>query len=322
VDFQQGSMSRDVEKSILLYLEKNLPKFHRLNLSWFGGEPLLCLETVLRLSCEIATLADRFGTRADFFITSNGYLLDPVTVKKLIMAGIRFFHVTVDGDAAYHDRFRVLADGSPSHAIIMMNILALLKNSPEAHLTLRMNADEENLSSFGAVLEMIPQAERGRVQVNIMPIIRNGETPSSSLFASINETLRDAQRMGYQYYDQRVPVGRGCFCNAEKLENFQIGPDGRLHKCSPSGKPEVQVGILDSEGTAIFNERFARWHSLPVIENQCRDCPYLCFCMGGCRLDRARGIHRASCKNRYLDINNIVINRYLALQNHDPFWQY
>lgn len=318
VDFKAQKMSIDTEKRILKYVEQILPQYQQFNLSWFGGEPLLCLETVLKLSKQFNKLVNLANVKFYNFITTNCYLLNLENAHKLYEVGIRFFHITIDGASQYHDKLRVLANGQPSYSTLIKNLQNILINFSDVHLTLRMNVSEENIESCTEVLDTIPAEFRKRVQVNITPILYEDRTPSLYLYKKINEVTRYAIKNGYLHYDTKIPVGRCTFCAADKLNNFQIGSDGTLYKCSPAdNKPEVKVGKLDDKGNPKFNENYTNWHQKsPIIGEKCANCPYLCFCAGGCRLERLRDTQEMTCQNKYQDLENLIINRYLAINNN------
>jgi uncharacterized protein len=313
VNFDQGRMSPDVEHRVSKYMEYVFPLYQQVNITWFGGEPLMCMDTVLRLSEKISQIADYHGVALYLFVTTNGYLLTPQNARRLFDVGIRFFHVTIDGSPSCHDNLRVLVNGDSSYMRIYQNIQSLLEQLPDTFLTLRMNTDETNITKLTEVLDDIPVDYRHRVQLNITPIIREGEVCSLDLYQKINQTTRYALENGYSYYDMSIPTNRYTFCAADKRSNFQIGPAGTLHKCSPSDKPEVEVGYLTDQGWPKFNERNDVWHNVLKTRNECLECPYLCFCGGGCRLERLRETYAPACRDKYNDIENLIINYYLGL---------
>ena len=316
VDFKPGRMSRDVENRIVNYLERVLHQYEQVNISWFGGEPLLCLETVVRVSRQATAIARSSTAQLHNLISTNGYLLEMETAHRLSEAGIRFFHITIDGAGHDHDRLRVLANGNPSYIRIRENLGSLLAHIPDARVTLRMNANEDNVDSLSEVLNDIPPSFRRRIQVNITPILDTEGLPSLELHRKINRVIRHALQTGYLYYDVSIPVDRRTFCAADRYNNFHIAPSGALHKCTPApGKPEVTVGRLNGQGLPELHERYEHWHRAPPVGDRCLDCSYLCFCAGGCRLERLRGNQDLGCKDKYEDIENMIMNRYTATIN-------
>lgn len=316
VNFTPGSMSSDVENRVTKYLAHTMPKYRQVNLSWFGGEPLLILDAVIRVSIRAREIAERHGVVLLSFISSNGYLLTLEASRQLYEAGVCFFHITVDGPARYHDRLRTLPDGGPTYGRIKQNLLHLMSEVPGAHLTLRMNADETNVAHMAELLDEIASEFRRRIQINVVPIRLNGKTPSPELRRAINLTIRYALGIGYLYSDVQIPTNRKTFCSADKVGNFQIGWDGALYKCSPAtDKPEVRVGALDEQGVVTLHRNHETWHGALSVTSQCLECPYICFCAGGCRLERLRGAEMPDCKKEYEGMEDLVINRYLATVN-------
>jgi uncharacterized protein len=309
-------MSRTVEESLLKHIEQAAPRYRNVHISWFGGEPLLCLDTVLRVSRKIGKICDRSGVNGRIFLTTNGCSLDPGTAGRLREAGVRYFHITIDGPARHHDGLRPTVRGGPTYEKIMRNLLGVLSKIGDAHITLRMNTDEGNVGSLREVLRDIPSIYRGRIQVNMTPILGATDTPEIGLFRKINQVLRWALENGFQYSDIHVSLKRRTFCFADKENNFHIGPDGTVFKCSPArDKPEVMVGSLIADGSVRLNEAYERWHGCASVDRHCIECPYLCFCGGGCRLERLRGANDLSCRDKYKDIENLIINRYIAIKN-------
>jgi uncharacterized protein len=313
VDFRKGRMTRAVENAVVRFVERQLHAFADIKLTWFGGEPLLCTETVLRVSDEVGRVAGAAMVPWCGMITTNGFLLDRATTARLRSAGIRYFHVTVDGASALHDRSRPTAGGRGTYARIMDNLVELLGEVSDAHVTLRMNASDGNVDSLTEVLDTVPVSYRSRVQVNVTPV-RGGTTPpSAALRTKIHQVVRLALENGYLGYEAPLPVGRTTFCAADKRRNFQIGPDGTLYKCSPAvTKPEVRVGRLDAGGEPHFDDRYATWHAAPIVDDRCRECRFLCFCAGGCRVERLRRSDDLSCRDEFVDLEGLIVNHYLS----------
>lgn len=110
------------------------------------------------------------------------------------------------------------------------------------------------------------------------------------------------------------PVLTGRFGSADKQLNLQIGPDGGLSKCNSTGKPEARVGQLDERGMAVLDSNNETWHTAAVFGDRCAECRYLCFCGGGCRVGRLRGVQDPSCQLRFADLENMIINRSIRVR--------
>ena len=313
VDFRQGRMTPKIAASVVSHVDSMLANYGELNLTWFGGEPLLCLETVEATTFRIREVAERRGVSFRGFLATNGYHLSAETATRLCACGVRYLHATVDGPAPYHDRLRMDARGQATYRRIMDNVLSVLERVDEAELTLRMNANEENIAHLEQVFHEIPPSVRGRVQLSITPIRQDGARVSLALRRQINLMVGRGLEMGFRYYSAPLPVARRTFCHADEPGSFQIGPDGTLYACSPGGdKHEVEVGRLAGDGTAVLGPAYERWHSAPALGADCRDCPFLCFCAGGCRLQRLRSSADGSCRDEFDDLDGLIRNLYLA----------
>jgi len=313
VDFNNESFSDIDITNILQFIKANITQHKQINITWFGGEPLLCKDTIETLTREIGVIRENYSTNIYHFLTTNGYLLDIDTVKRLSNMGINYYHITIDGGKESHDKLRVISNGTGTYDTIFNNITSALKELASIYFTLRINVNSESAKNVNELLFSIPSEYRKRIQLHITPIIVEGEVIKLSLFREINSLLKDAYKIGYRYYNHIIPTYKKAFCSADKLNNFQFGPNGRVYKCSPSGKPEVYVGAFNDQGVIEFNDNYHKWLNAKVFNNNCESCRFLCFCYGGCRLNIVRSKHNVNCKREYEDIENLILNKYFAL---------
>jgi uncharacterized protein len=312
VHFDDTRMDPDAERRTLAFVDGKLLQHRDAFITWFGGEPLLQWRRVAAMASEITRLGASHGSRVEQLLTTNGYLLTRPVAATLVEAGIHWFHVTIDGCGEGQDHRRVLQNAGPTYHRVLGNFIDLLQDHPEVGGTLRMNLEEESVDLAGPLLATIPEDLRNRVQVHPTPVIREGTTHDAAFLTSVARVVTQALKLGYAYYDNDLPVGRAFHCTAEGERNFQIGPDAVLHKCSPSGKPEVTVGCIDESGSPALNPRAEIWTAAHPVVARCRECEYLCSCQGGCRLDRVRERWDPSCRDAYLPMPVHVLNLWLS----------
>ena len=82
--FEKGKMQEDIYKGIVKYLQKNLSSYSGLDISWFGGEPLLALDIIEKMSTDIYELCKLLKKPYMAGMTTNGYLLTPEVVERLL----------------------------------------------------------------------------------------------------------------------------------------------------------------------------------------------------------------------------------------------
>jgi len=95
------------------------------DVSWFGGEPLLAPDVIEPLSARLMALAEERGGEYSASIITNGYLLTQDIVDMLAAAKVRSAQVTIDGMGAAHDATRRLAGGGPTFERITSNLRRL-----------------------------------------------------------------------------------------------------------------------------------------------------------------------------------------------------
>ncbi len=312
VCFDDYQMTEETELNVVKYIDNAFSKFNIINVSWFGGEPLLMWERIVKINNSLLEIANKHNATINLLLTTNGYLLTEKVMDKLYESGLRWIHVTIDGCDQGQDTRRVTANGKGTYKKVLSNFISAMRKFPDLHGTLRMNLEPDSIDNAHALLEVIPEDLRKKIQVHPTPVILENVIRESSFFTDVAKVVTHALDSGYAYYDNDIPIGRRGHCNAEFENSFQIGPKGELHKCSPSNKPEVTVGEISVSGEAKYNKNNKIWNDAKKIENRCKNCKFLCFCQGGCRLNRVRGKVDERCKEPYQAINQHVINYWKA----------
>ena len=136
-------MDEKVEKEIVDLLLKNSKTINNFSVTWYGGEPLLAMDVIERLSKEFIEICDKNEIYYSASIITNGYLLTPAIAKKLIDLKIEFMQITIDGSKETHDKRRILANGKGTFDKIISNLKECSLNMPNT--ALRINTDKKNL---------------------------------------------------------------------------------------------------------------------------------------------------------------------------------
>lgn len=112
--------ARTAERAVLAALELAAS----VQVSFFGGEPLLAWDTLVHTAAFTIEEASRRGARAAFQVTTNGTLIDAEKAAALreMGAGVA---VSIDGDEAAHDRGRPNGGGGSSFGRAVAGVGAL-----------------------------------------------------------------------------------------------------------------------------------------------------------------------------------------------------
>lgn len=157
-------MTEEVENFCLHRIKNAASKngrYKRLSITWYGGEPLLGLKVIEKLSMKIQKLCHdlKFKYRAD--MVTNGYLLQKDTfLNLLIRHHVKKYQITLDGVARTHDKRRILKhNGGKTFDVIYKNIKEIVR-LPEyieydAHITIRINIDKTNYLEVDELLNKL-----------------------------------------------------------------------------------------------------------------------------------------------------------------------
>ena len=287
-----GVMSEETQDALLSYVEGKLRTGTRsLDITWYGGEPLLCTEVVERMSAAMRELAERYGAALGMSLVTNGYLLTRETVEMFVRNQILSVQITLDGLAENHDQRRYLKNGGGTFDRIFEN-LSLFRGTP-IRVNVRMNVDHRNRRDYPALKQRIDRLENTEI----------------ALYPAAVEQLndRDGARQDYYMtpgeYDQfildsyssaalydgglTVIDGRRYFCAAELENSYVVDEQGNFYKCwDEIGKPD-RVCFHVSDPEAVNPAPLVQYVADdPFGDPVCSACRFLPLCFGGCRFQK------------------------------------
>ena len=286
-------MQEPVMDALVAYLDAKTKNLDHLNLTWYGGEPLMHREGIYALSDRIIPLCRANKCGFSSFIVTNGYFLDSSTAGELLKRGVSSCQVTLDGTAAQHDARRHLLSGKPTYERICKNLLEVVSET-KMTVSIRVNVDSKNGSEVVALLDDLKArglAGRPNFGVYFAPV--EAITDACASCDSENFTKTDYGLLEVELY--RAAFERGLTglpqppifhgnCGAVRKNGLVLTPSGDLHKCWDTvQEPEMRIGtIFDVEG-AEASDKSQAWLRWSPFENEvCRECPILPSCSGAC----------------------------------------
>ena len=203
---------------------------------------------------------------------------------KFIQQGISTIKITIDGNKKIHDSRRKLHSGKGTFDQILENI-NIVQDLPLS-VVVRVNIDKSNKEAYADVLEVFNNFRNVTVYPAIVTFESIQGTPQKSRCYShkeYNEYYKNVQNIG-SFYKLDTELCRGiCSCMAEHKYSCVIGPSGHIYKCvNDIGNKESAIGsVIDNEfkGISVIAKYLGRD---PFTENECKDCPYIPLCYGGC----------------------------------------
>ncbi|MFE8697471.1 radical SAM protein [Cytobacillus sp. FJAT-53684] len=302
--FPRGKMNPETIRGLKALVKEKATNLSHLNISWFGGEPLLALDVIEELSVSFLAAAKENKIDYSSDLVTNGYFLTKEVLQQLLSWEIRQLMVTIDGIGEIHDNRRHLAGGGKTFDRIIENLQAIKEVEGEYDLTIRVNFDESNLEETSQLIDFLKVnfADDKRFGVLFRPVGRWGgenddELPVCSQVQSnrkiwefTNESVVQGMGMATMIAGSLMPTGSVCY--AAKPHSLVVGANGQLYKCTISFDEEVnKVGTIDGNGHLELDfDKIAAWTtSGEETDAVCQSCFYRPVCQGNhCPLYRMR----------------------------------
>ena len=287
-----GRMSPETQDAVIALAEKLIPVIRgdSMDITWFGGEPLLMPDIIASLSKRLRRLARENDLSYMARVVTNGYLLTPETEDILENAGVKYLQITVDGMGETHNRTRRLADGGPTFDRIVSNIRRLRY---PFYVDIRHNVHEGNKEEVEKLSAFIRELDQeSAASLHYYPYAVSGNQASDRRGSRLDLLCSsDASDIGIRHDANRFHKGRGQVCMAHTLYGVGIDDEGRLYKCwEDVDKPEHSFGHVKTWNPASPMETAENRDMLtaylntasPVPDPECRECVWLPACSGGC----------------------------------------
>lgn len=305
------AMSVETQESTLRFVRNLIRSGQRgLSVDWYGGEPLLEIDTVCAMTYRLSAIASEEGARVRRVnIITNGTLLTSDVAKRLADAGITESQVSFDSFIFQETTKRGAQNGAGGRSLILENILLAHSLFP---VTIRINVSKDNKDEVGSIVDAIKESgfsgsyymarihdhekdtgfitnsEGRRVSARsvLLPIIDNANvsTLTRREYADLEwEQLTSNPREINRIARRLTPKTH--FCSATTLNGFVIDPDGNISRCWHSaGSASEAIGNVNSDVTVDDqNEVYRRWQGYtPLMYVACETCKVLPLCMGGC----------------------------------------
>lgn len=273
------------------------PRYKRFALSFFGGEPLLYFDTVVKgLIARAREICGRYGKGLSLHFTTNGYLIDEAKLAFLDGTPVSF-QITLDGNAYVHNKVKKTADsGGDTYHPTLERIRLCLRHG--FRTSVRLNFTEASLPFFLDVVsdfKDVPADERAYLTFNLQRVWQDASDVKSEVLEKHVRRIENAfldRGFAVSPYTSNT-VGR---CYADDDCSVTVNYDGNLFKCTARDfAEENKDGILDEAGRFLWNENHAKRRSVTYGGAVCRRCRIFPLCHGGCsqqKLERYEAFDR------------------------------
>lgn len=254
-----------------------------IKLNWFGGEPLLCHDEVIKpVLSNVTNFLAKKDIKFTSVMTTNGYLLDEKVQEFLICHNHKVFQITLDGNKQQHNRIRNTSSSRNTYDTIIHNIKSSVARGFE--IIVRLNITEKtdlNIDDLVNEFRDVTNKDRERLKFSVHrvwqapdyvdEIVENIAHELSSYGFNVTTDLNNA-------YSIRTT------CYADKQNQVVINPRGAIYKCTARDFTDKnKEGTLSQDGEINWSEYHKkRLTALSINRKSCNLCNILPICNAGC----------------------------------------
>lgn len=320
--YEQGRMSELSAEALSNAIDRIASSAERFGLGFFGGEPLMHPDLVLRFSRQAFRLLA--GRRLPYAagVTTNAHYLTPELFEQLLDAGVVSYQITVDGDRALHDRQRVTVKGGPTFDRIIGHLKHMAASKDDFACTVRCNSHPADMPRVMALFEgddLLFMRGDPRFKVDLHTIwssdrkdVVGTAAPDSECGSGVTRPLdiyfynRELEARGFRtntFSSSTAPLSGACY--AGKPNWFVVGPDLTLYKCTVAfDRDDNRVGKVLADGTFDLNQaKNDLWTgSNAQTDTSCGTCHLRVPCSGiACPLTRFSQGHKVCPPAKSID---------------------
>lgn len=278
-------MSDEVIDDLCTFINKN-ERTKKINLMWYGGEPLLALRTIEKI---LNRIQERTKVPVvHHSLITNGYCINDKVCTLFQKFPLNDIQITLDGTKTEHNSKRFTKTDKNTYDKIVHNIGLLLSKLPETHIHVRINIDENNKHEYHKITQELRSLYKSNKLTFYPGFIRIEDKSKKQMKAP--SVLGEAKRNFYFDLDCEgesvnfYPIHRSKMCSAVKLNTYIIGPDGEFYKCwNDVGFKNKIIGYINRD--KLENQDLLLRYLMDGTmfdDPKCKDCFFFPICGGGC----------------------------------------
>lgn len=310
-------MSFAVLESIYKLINKKVDSMgdiKALSLSFFGGEPLLGYEQVVKPLIQFCqTMCNKKGIDLSVHFTTNGYLLDAEKIIFLTEYNASF-QITLDGDCDTHNKIRYTSKGGSYHKIIA-NIKQLANAGLNVILRINYTTDSINKSlGIADDLKSVPDTDKRHIRIDLQRVWQDRDGDNDYLDEMIDKITGRFNAIGYNVSNHYLRNNYENPCYADYRNQLLVNYNGDIFKCTARDFVcSSKLGYLNMDGDIIWNDRQLCSKKHP--KSDCSKCRIFPICGGGCFQRNIENQSNSQCVNGYTDeyINDWILKRFQYL---------
>ena len=290
--FEKGikpvTMTMDTANQVIKFIDSQLAEGDFLRLEWFGGEPLLNIDTISHIMSAINKICEQKQCIIHTSMISNGSLVSKQLSQKMRHEwNLKRIQITLDGYGEDYNKTKNYCNTKCHNFKTVIQSIKYLA-SEGIHVAIRMNYDGTNHQSLAKLINFLHRelSEYTNISYYVYPLWSSIDENAPNSFnstATADQNLLDLfdllvkNKMGTPNKIARLNYKRHA-CQAWSEHSLTILPDGKISKCCESYQK-----ILGNIWEGITNTELYKFWINPNIDEKCKNCKYLPVCQGGCK---------------------------------------
>lgn len=247
-------MGEDVVEAIVNFIARKAQDINQLDISWFGGEPLINLSALRALAGRLQDICNEHDVAMSGFMSTNGMLLTDSVLAELFGLGITRYQISFDGAEDTHNKQRLAANGQPTFAPLWRNLCSYKKLTIPFEVIIRVHVRPDTVAAAAELLDQVRNefGADGRYKVTVASIGHWGG-PHDHMIPVFEDARAIIASFGSRISPANRYVEDNEVCTAANPGHLVIRPNGHVVKCAHSlDLPENQLGHLTREGEFVY----------------------------------------------------------------------
>jgi len=313
-DEKKLTMTKETADNVVQYITRNVSVNDEVVFRWFGGEPLMASEIIDHITENVSKYYDH-KLKFSSIVTTNGYeITDDLIIRAKEKWHAKKFNITIDGYRDEHNKRKGFSEKKIDvYQKLLKDIKKLIDN--EIFVIARFNCDKKNLNQYPDILnDLLTFRDSNKFHIYPTTLRRVGNQPLEDYILPLDYAwfydFAYREMYAYGFYNsihQILPLRRRGNCTACLMNGILINAEGNLFKCNQhSTADSCKVG--DCKTGVIFNQNYLNWIDMSIKEPECKECPYLPLCDGGCKSYRSENKSEVSPCVHEKDTINTILN--------------
>lgn len=313
--FEEGCKSVDskmssdtAEKTVDFIINSLTTHTKHLNINWFGGEPMLELNTLLDIGKNIKSKLPKdvvFESR----ITTNGVLFTKENCEKLIKyCNLKYAQLTLDGFEENHCKAK---GATPMQYQAVVN--NIINCAGLIDMVVCINTTKENSHEVLDLAKFLLEEKglKGKIRIRLVRVknYTNGcfdkncynEVEFGEFKAEYFDKLKNIDNT---QHDNDVIVQRVKPCGVMRFTDGAIDPEGNMYKCEHMlGQPNKRLGDVNTGW--YYNDLYLD-NSTGIKDKRCETCPYYPICGFAVCIGLHELVGKGDCNYKEMMKNRVV----------------